>query len=156
MPEQGETNDEKILANLFSDGFLCMDSALSYYGYSDRTPLEWTLAFDRNVSRSRFKIDALYIKPYYVDKKYLSIGVVQKEINNTILKIYDKERVVCDCFKYKNKMDAEIFNKAINAYAKDDKKNILTLINYSKKLRVYKKMSEIMKVPIFHFKMACY
>lgn len=143
---QDEPNDERILANLFSDGILCMDSALFYYEYSDRTPLEWTLAFNRDVSRSRFKIDSLYIKPYFVDKKYLDIGVVQNEINKTMLKIYDRERVICDCFKYKNKMDSEMFNKAINAYVQDDNRNLGNLSIYAKKMRVYKKVSEVIGV----------
>jgi len=141
-----EPNDEKILAALFSDGILCMDSALFYYEYSDRTPLEWTLAFSRDVSRSRFKIDSLCIKPYFVDKKYLDIGVVKNEINKTMLKIYDRERVICDCFKYKNKMDSEMFNKAINAYVKDNDRNLGNLSAYAKKMRVYKKVSEVIGV----------
>jgi len=146
LAEHDEPNDEKILATLFSDGILCMDSALFYYEYSDRTPFEWTLAFDRDVSRSRFKINSLHIKPYYVDKKYLNIGVVQNEINKTMLNIYDRERVICDCFKYKNKMDSEMFNKAINAYVQDDNRNLGNLSIYAKKMRVYKKVSEVIGI----------
>ena len=146
LTEHDEPNDVKILASLFSDGILCMDSALFYYEYSDRTPFEWTLAFDRDVSRSRFKINFLHIKPYYVDKKYLNIGVVQNEINKTMLKIYDRERVICDCFKYKNKMDSEIFNKAINAYVQDANRNLGNLSIYAKKMRVYKKVREVIGV----------
>ena len=40
----------------------------------------------------------------------------------------------------------EIFNKAINSYVKDDKKNLNNLSAYSQKLRVYKKVTELMEV----------
>ena len=46
------------------------------------------------------------------------------KFDETILPIYDKERTICDCFKYKNKMDNELFAKAINAYAMDKNKNL--------------------------------
>ena len=55
-------------------------------------------------------------------------------------------RKLCDCFKYRSRLDNEIFNKAINAYAKDNKKNLNNLSAYSQKLRVYKKVTELMEV----------
>ena len=62
------------------------------------------------------------------------------------LPVYDRERTICDCFKYRSRLDNEIFNKAINAYVKDDKKNLNNLSAYSPKLRVYKKVTELMEV----------
>lgn len=62
------------------------------------------------------------------------------------LPVYDRERTICDCFKYRSRLDNEIFNKAINAYVKDDKKNLNNLSAYSQKLRVYKKITELMEV----------
>ena len=37
-------------------------------------------------------------------------------------------------------------NKALNAYANDSKKNLQNLSAYAKKLRVYKKVTELMEV----------
>lgn len=45
------------VSQLFPDGVLCMYTALFYYRYSDRTPLEWNIAVDRDTSKSRFKLD---------------------------------------------------------------------------------------------------
>ena len=35
-----------LLVSLFPDGVLCMESALDYYGYTDRTPSAWHIAVD--------------------------------------------------------------------------------------------------------------
>jgi hypothetical protein len=43
-------------------------------------------------------------------------------------------------------MDSEIFAKAVNAYAADDKKNLGNLSQYAKKLRVYTKVTDLMEV----------
>ena len=44
------------------------------------------------------------------------------------------------------KIDNEMFNKALNAYANDTQKNLNNLSSYAKKLRVYKKVTELMEV----------
>ena len=52
------------VAQLFPDGVLCMYTALFYYRYSDRTPLEWNIAVDRDTSKSRFHLDYPFVQPY--------------------------------------------------------------------------------------------
>ena len=49
--------DVVIISRLFPDGILCMETALFYYGYSDRNPAEWNIAIDKNTSRQRTRID---------------------------------------------------------------------------------------------------
>ena len=143
-----ESKDERIIASLYTDGIICMDSALFHYGYSDRTPLEWTIAFPRSVSRTRLRTKTPTIKPFFIQQNLYLLGVTKEKINGVLLSIYDRDRTICDCFKYKNKIDSELFNKAIFAYAKDAKKNIGNLSAYAKKMRVYKKITEIMGVLI--------
>lgn len=74
------------------------------------------------------------------------LGKITDNFNGVELPVYDRERTICDCFKYRSRLDNEIFNKAINAYVKDDKKNLNNLSVYAKKLRVYKKVTELMEV----------
>lgn len=39
-----------------------------------------------------------------------------------------------------------MFNKALNAYVKDEKKNLTNLSKYAKEMRVYVKMMDVMEV----------
>ena len=146
MAENYEPNETAMIAKLFPEAILCMDTALFYFGYSDRTPLDWHLAFSRNISKSRFKLSYPAIKPYYIDEKYLLIGVIQEKIENMEMKIYDRDRVICDCLKHKNKMDSEMFNKAIQSYINDPQKNLINLVTYAKQLRVYQKTLDFIGV----------
>ena len=125
---------------MFADGILCMDTALFHYGYTDRTPSQWHIAVDKDSSKTRFKIDYPFVKPYYIERKYLEIGATFSEMDGIRVRIYDRERVICDCLRYMPKMDKETFNKAIQAYVADNHKNIKMLIEYSKRFGVYKKM----------------
>lgn len=45
------------ITRLFPDAILCIETALRYYGYSDRTPGDWHLAVSKDSGKSRFKID---------------------------------------------------------------------------------------------------
>ena len=141
-----ELSEEIMIATFFTDGIVCMESALFYYGYSDKTPLKWTIAVSRNISKSKVKVENFPCKIHFVQDDKLGIGKTEGVFNGVELSVYDRERTICDCFKYKSKMDNEIFNKAINAYVSDDKKNLRNLSKYAKEMKVYKKVMELMEV----------
>lgn len=138
---------EVITVNrLFPDGILCMDTALRHYGYSDRTPAEWHIAVSKYSNRTRFKIDYPFVKPYYVAPDVFEIGLCEQEIDDNKVRMYDKERVICDCLRYRNKMDKEIFNKAIQGYVGDTSKSIPKLMEYSVPLRCQKLVKDLIGV----------
>ena len=59
------------------------------------------------------------------------------EVTITGFKIMEKARLsFCDVLRNRNKMDREIFNKAVQGYVKDTKKNIPNLMEYAKVLHV--------------------
>jgi len=143
---QDDGSEVRVINNLFPDAILCTDTALFHYGYSDRTPAEWHLAFDKDISKQRVKIDYPFVKAYFLEPSLLGVGLAKSEIDGHKVCIYDKERTICDCLRYLNKMDKEIFNKAIQAYVNDPKKNISALTQYAKKLRVQKKVNDFIGV----------
>ncbi len=143
---KADVSEEKMIATFLDEGIVCMESALFYYGYSDKTPLIWTIAVSRNISRTKIKIDNFPCKIYFVKEDKLLMGKTEGMFNGIQLPVYDRERTICDCFKYKSKMDHEMFNKAINAYVADEKKNLGNLSRYAKEMRVYKKVTELMEV----------
>ena len=139
--------DEIVIINrLFPDGVLCMDTALFYYKYSDRTPAEWHITIDKNTSRQRTQVEHPLIKAYRVESELLTLGEANGEIDSQKVRIYDRDRTICDVLRNMNKMDKEIFNKAIQGYVKDPKKNIPNLMQYAKALRVQKRLKDIIEV----------
>lgn len=137
-----ETSEASLIAAMFPDGVICMYTALFYYRYSDRTPLDWDIAIDRDTSKSRFKIDYPYVKPYYMEKIHLEYGITEAVFEDVTMKIFDRDRLLCECIKNENKMDKETYNKAIQAYINDSNKSISNLIKYAKQRNMLKKVSE--------------
>ncbi|MGN0909971.1 MAG: type IV toxin-antitoxin system AbiEi family antitoxin domain-containing protein [Thermoguttaceae bacterium] len=146
LAEADASSEEQLLATLIPKGIVCVESALFHYGYSDFAPRKWSIAVPRTMSRTKLNIDALALQTYYVQSEIYELGRITDDFDGVILPVYDRERTICDCFKYRSRLDNEIFNKALNAYAKDPRKNLPNLSSYAKKLRAYKKVTELMEV----------
>lgn len=146
LAENSSVSEEQLLATLIPKGIVCVESALFHYGYSDFAPRKWSIAIPRSMSRTKLDVDVLALKPYYIQAKLYDLGKTKDDFGGVTLPVYDRERTICDCFKYRSKLDNEIFNKALNAYANDTGKNLSNLSVYAKRLRVYNKVTELMEV----------
>lgn len=146
FPGNDQILEEQLLRELLPQGIVCVESALFHYGYSDFAPRKWSVAVPRTASRTVSKIEEFPLKAYYIQKEYFPIGKSVERFNGVELAVYDRERTICDCFKYRTKLDSEIFNKALNAYVADDRKNLANLSGYSKKMKLYTKVMNVMEV----------
>lgn len=144
--EAAAKTEVRIISGMFPDAVLCMETALFYYRYSDRNPAEWSITIDKNVSRNRTSIEYPFVKAYRVEPPLVTLGETAGEINDVKIRIYDRDRTVCDILRNMNRMDREIFNKAVQSYVKDSQKNIPNLMQYAKVLRVQKKVKDLIGV----------
>ena len=76
----------------------------------------------------------------------LELGLTTGIMGGQTIRIFDKDRVICDCLRYRNKMDKEIFNKAIQNYVADPEKSIPKLMEYAGPLRVKKLAKDLIGV----------
>ena len=146
LPESSEMKEEVLIAKLLPQGIVCMESALFHYGYSDFAPREWTIAVPRSASRMIRKMQEVPVRAYFIQKEFFLLGKTSSVFNEVTLPIYDRERTICDCFKYRTKIDNELFNKAINAYTADAGKNLSNLSKYAKEMHIYTKLMNVMEV----------
>lgn len=146
LADGNTSSEEQLIATLLPKAIICVESALFHYGYSDFAPRKWSIAVPRSMSRTKLDIDVPALQTYYVQPEIYELGKTTADFNGVMLPVYDRERTICDCFKYRSRLDNEIFNKALNAYVNDSKKNLKNLSGYAKKLRVYKKVTELMEV----------
>lgn len=140
------TSEVALINSLFPDAVFCMETALFFYKYSDRNPAEWNITVDKNTSRQRTNIDYPFIKAYRVEPALLHLGETDGIIEFTKVRIYDRDRTICDVLRNMSKMDKEIFNKAIQRYVNEPQKNIPNLMEYAKALRVQKKVNDLIGV----------
>ena len=122
-----------------------MNTALYLHNLSDRTPLVFDITVPYYYGGSLRKNEKVNL--YFVKNSVLDLGKI--EITSPFgmrIKVYDKERTICDIVKNRNNMDMEIFSKAIKNYLKSNDKNLNKLMKYAKELKIEKKMKEYIEV----------
>ena len=139
-------SEEELIAMLFPDGVLCLESALFFYGYTSKKPYGWKIAVDKNTSKSRFKLDYPQVTPFYTEPEVLQLGVTTIMLGDKKMKIYERERLVCDCLKYEDKMDREIWKEGLLSYIQDPDKDVEKLMRYARERKVLKKVQTMIGV----------
>ncbi len=135
-----EYSEEQLIATMYPDGVLTMESALYCFGYLKKKPLGWSIAISKNTSKSRFKVEYPVVEPFYTEDDVLSLGVEEIPFSDGTMKIYSRDRLICDVIKYQERVDREDFKEALRSYIDDDKKDVSKLLSYAIERKVRKKV----------------
>lgn len=106
--------------------------------------LEVTGPFNyRPMSKAR---DDIVVHTDTVDESY-NLGIIDivTALGN-IVRVYDKEKIICDLIKNKDKVEFEVYVKALNNYAKAKDKNINKLMEYARIMKIENKVRNQMEV----------
>ncbi|MDD6381517.1 MAG: type IV toxin-antitoxin system AbiEi family antitoxin domain-containing protein [Lachnospiraceae bacterium] len=140
-------SEEKLIYALFhEDGVLTMESALYYHGYLKQRPYGWSIAIDKNASKSRFNLEYPIVTPYYTKAEVLEIGVETLDKRDFGMKIYDKDRLICDVLKYQEKISRDEFQEGVFSYIRDPEKNVEHLMTYAAERQVTNKVRNMIGV----------
>lgn len=121
-------------------------TALYLWKMSDRTPhvLDVTLPHGSNVSR--IKRDNPNLRCHYVQSDMYEMGISEvKSPQGAVVKLYDKERCICDLIRDKNQVDLQLYTQAIKEYFKA-KPDYRRLLKYSKIFDIEEKVRTYMEV----------
>ena len=146
------------LKNSYADNFYIMLSkskkavfsdatALYFHDLSDRNPSVYDITVPYSAGNSYKKEKNVNL--HYVKKELLDLGLTEMSSPFGMkVRVYDVERTICDIIKNKNRMDSEIFTRALQQYSKLKSKDLNKLMRYAKQLKVDKKVREYMEVLI--------
>lgn len=130
----------KIVPN----GVLCLTSALAYYDLTTYNPWQYEIAIER--SKKVTLPDYPPIKLIYFSSKQLELGVTIVDIDGHTERIYDMEKTICDCVRYRNKIGIDIVKEGIKEYLKRKDKDLNKLMKYAEVCRVQKTIKEYLEV----------
>lgn len=114
--------EEVVIARLFPRAVIFLESALMYYSYTDRIPSAWQIAVNGHSKTTQYEINYPLIEPFYLEPKFVNIGVDIIKVDGVDIRLYDRERTICDTLRYEKKLEAEVFTSVIKRYSKDRKK----------------------------------
>ena len=121
-------------------------TAIFLWGLSDRTPHIFDITLPRGTNVSRLKKDNINLRCHYVDKELYEIGITETvSPQGARVKLYDKERCICDLIRNKDQVDIQIYTQAIKCYFKSNPDS-RKLLKYGKVFGIVDKIRTYMEV----------
>lgn len=112
------------------------ETALYFHELTNRTPFQLQLTIPSGYN-TRLIQDKEKYKFYYIKRDLFEIGKIKMEspFGNPI-RVYDKERTICDVLKKKDKLDADLVSSAIKYYIKEPGNDFSKLLTYAELFKI--------------------
>lgn len=121
-------------------------TALYLWGLSDRTPHSYDLTVPWGTNTTHLKSKNKDLKFHYATDKFYEVGLTQTQTpQGGTVKLYDKERCICDLVRSKRKVDMQLFTDAIKNYFRT-MKNPRKLLKYGKLFEIEDELRTYMEV----------
>ena len=138
------SNEIVDVAKIVPGGIICLVSALSYYGLTTYTPLEYQVAI---YQKSKVVLpDYPPINIYYFSKEYYETGIKKINMDGNTIKIYNIEKTISDCFRFNNEIPKDVLLESIKEYVRKRDKNINKLMKYARNTSAEKQISKYLEV----------
>ena len=130
--------DLVIVATRIPQAVVCLISALAFHEITTQIPHAVSIALARGVDSPR--LDYPPITTHRFSEPTLRTGIEEHKIDSVSIKIYNPEKTLADCFKFRNKIGMDIVLEALKLYKAHKRFNLGDLLKYAKICRVEKIM----------------
>ncbi|MBK6793228.1 MAG: type IV toxin-antitoxin system AbiEi family antitoxin domain-containing protein [Anaerolineales bacterium] len=116
----------------------CLISALYFHELTTQIPHFVYFALPRDVKTP--KIQHPPIRVFHFSEAPYKAGIVEYEVDGVKVKVYDREKTLSDCFKFRRTVGMDVAIESLRDYIKQPKMNVSLLMKYAKVNRVEKVM----------------
>ena len=116
----------------------CLISALYFHELTTQIPHSVYFALPRDVKKP--KIHHPPIRVFHFSEKAYQAGIVEHELDGVKVRIYDREKTIADCFKFREKIGMDVALEALKDYLRQPRVNAPLLMKYARINRVEKIM----------------
>lgn len=125
-------------------GILCLFSAWNVHSLTTSLPQAYHVAVKRG--RKMVLPEFPRIELHHISSDLFDIGVEERTISGYAIKIYNRERCVCDAVKFRNKVGMDVCSEVVNSYLNSPGRNISLLMDYADKLRVKRTLEKYLEI----------
>ncbi len=109
---------------------VCLLSALQFHELTTQAPFEIWIAIP---TRSRApKLADLPTRVVRMAPAPLGVGVTKHKVDGVLVPVFDIEKTVVDCFRYRNRIGLDVALEAIREYLRRPRRNLDRLLHYAK------------------------
>lgn len=125
-------------------GVICLISALEFYDLTTFNPSSIYVAVPQPCKIPQIIYPP--IKAYYFSKNIYETGIEHIKTRYGTVKIYNREKTICDMFRYRNKLGEDLAFEGLKNYLNSRGFNIGKIIEYAKICRVERIIMPYLKV----------
>lgn len=116
----------------------CLISALYFHELTTQIPHYVYFALPRDVKTP--KIQYPPIRVFHYSQESYPAGIVEHDLDGVKVRIYDREKTIADCFKFRRKVGLDVAIEAVKDYLRQPEINVHQLLEYARINRVEKVM----------------
>lgn len=126
--------DDAEAAFAVPQGVICLTSALAHHDLTDEIPLKIHMA----IKGKEWPPHLVWppMRFYSFSGEAFSAGIEEIELDGMPVKIYNKEKTIADCMKYRHKLPPGVPQQALRAYLRQRDTQIDRLLYYARICRV--------------------
>ena len=109
-----ENPDLVTVASRFPNAVLCLISALDWHGITTQIPHQVHLAVARDARLPM--LDYPPVAGYRFSGQAFSAGIEQVDVDGITLNVYNSEKTLADCFKFRNRIGMDVVLEALELY----------------------------------------
>lgn len=130
--------DQVTVCLRYPNAVLCLVSALAFHDITTQIPSKVSVAVPRH---SRLpSLDYPPVQAHRFSKTAYEVGIETHLIDGAAVKVYNPEKTLADCFKFRNRIGMDIVLEALRFYRERNKLNVDALLSYAKACRVERVM----------------
>lgn len=142
MPEPS-LPDFAIVAKKIPKGVICLISALAFHEITTQIPHFVYVAINKNTHKP--KLEYPPTRYFWYSEKLLTMGVEEHILDGCKIKVFNIEKTLVDCVKFRNKIGMDIVLEALKMYWKREGANLEKLFEYAKLFHVDRILKPIME-----------
>ena len=141
-------DDYLVAQHKCGKGVFSHETALFFHGLSDRTPLQLMMTIPSGYNSTLLKDREAY-RFFYCKPELHAIGIATvPSPHGHDLRVYDKERTLCDCIKRKTVLDSDLVLSAVKQYMSETGTDLARLLDYAERLKIRDTVRQYMEVLI--------
>lgn len=146
MISNGLPDEYALLQARCSKGIFSYGTALYMLGMSDRVPHIIDLTVGQGANVATVKKSNPNVRFHYVQPEYYDLGITTaKSPQGAVVRLYDRERCICDLIRGKDQMEMQLYTQAIKEYF-NQKPNSRRLLKYGKVFGIENNIRTYMEV----------
>ena len=130
--------DLVTVAGRIPQGVLCLISALSFHELTTQVPHTIDVALERGTRKPR--LDYPPTRFFWFSGLAFDQGIETHTLDDVPVRIYDPEKTLADCFRYRNQLGMDVVLEALRLWRERRRKKLDALLKYARMRHVERAM----------------